>query len=146
MKDEAKRKKLMPDDREAIVAAVQRFYGDPQNGVIRAVADLVGAFDFSEASPRQVREINPYAAQRIANAFKIYIEGQTTLDEAFGFRGTGRGSRSAGAKLRQAERQYRIVFDYLIAREDGRSYEAAVAMTARQHNTSPETVKRLIKK
>jgi hypothetical protein len=146
MKDKAKRKNLMPDDREAIVATVQRFYCDPQSGGIRAVADLVGAFDFSAAPPRQVREINPYAAQRIANAFKTYLEGQTTLDEAFGFRGTGRGSRSAGAKFRQAERQYRIVFDYLIAKEDGKSYEAAVALTAEQHNTSPETVKRLIKK
>jgi len=139
-------KVLTPEDREAIAATIQRFYCDPQHGAIRAVAEMIDAFDFSVDPPRQIREISPYAAQRIAAAFQSYFRGSESLDEAFGFRGTGRGSRSAISKYRQAQTQYRIVFDYISAREDGKSYDDALASTAAQNNTSSETVRRFIKK
>lgn len=146
MKGVAKGKSLTLEDRQAIEESLRRFYSDPEKGGVRAAAEMVEAFDFSVDPPRQIRDINPYAVQRIATALQTYFRGKDSLDEAFGFLGTGRGSRSAGTKYRQAEKEYRIVFDYLIAKEGGRSYEAAVALTAELHNTSPETVKRFIKK
>ena len=150
MKAKAEPKNLTPEDRQTIAATIaatmQRFYCDPQNGAVRAVAEMVGAFDFSVHPPRQSRRINPYAVQRIATAFRSYLDCKESLDEAFGFRGTERGSRSAGAKYHQAKKQYDVVFDYAVAREEGASYDEAVEWAAAQNRTSVGTVKRFIKK
>jgi hypothetical protein len=150
----AKKQRSMaaPGDREAIKATMRRFYDDPRNGAIRAVNEFVNAFDFSVDPPRQMTQISLYALRRIASAFKNYLngkdhlKGEESLDEAFGFRGKGRGARSAAEKCRRAQKQYEVVYDFLSARDEGRSYEEALACVAKAHGISAETIKRLVKK
>ena len=138
--------KVTRADRETINESLQRFYFDPENGAIRAIAEMIDAFDLSGELPEQVRPINPYAAKRVLTAFKMYLRGSTSLDNALGLRSAGRGSRGAGTRYRQAQVQCRVMFDYLVARESGKTYEEALGVVASLHDVSPETVRRLTKK
>jgi hypothetical protein len=135
-----------PKERGTFDVSMERFYCDPESGNIRSVVAIVEAFDFSTDPPTQLASIHPYAIARIASSFRSYLDRTQSLDETFGFAGTGRGTRSAAENYRKSKAQYDANFEFAVARhDDGQTYEKALQAAAKKTHTSPESVKRRIR-
>lgn len=79
-----------------------------------------------------------------AKQFRDYLKSSSTLDEAFGLKGTKRGRGSAKAKLHMRDREIQARTIYLDLTQRGVSIKQALAMVAKELRCSESTANSLI--